>query len=128
MSGFDDAFHGILGDPRAAETVKLAESALHRIRRRAQRIAERDGRLKNGIRLQELAAGIAASLRRGDQPAAQQLISAGASLFGANSLVAAVTEQSRQIELDALRAAQERLEPDRLERYPAVEPYDIDDA
>jgi hypothetical protein len=115
---------GFAAADKIAHVARLGEAALHRIQRRGQRLNERDGRVVRGIDRAELARGIALAVRRGDTPGAQQLIEGGANLFGASALIAEVGEQSRQLELDALRAAQDR--PSADEQYPVVDPYDIE--
>jgi hypothetical protein len=92
----------VLGDPMGARVAELGAAALVRNGRRAQRATERDGRSRGGVRVEELATGIALALRRGDEPVARELIAAGGRFFG-NALIMAVGQASEQLEAAALR-------------------------
>jgi hypothetical protein len=62
-----------------------------------------------GVNRTELAHEVARALRTGNTPLVRELISSGARLFRADALIAELTEQSRRLEMHALRAAQEEL-------------------
>ena len=123
MSGF---FDDLWGDAVGAHVAvaRLGEAALQRINRRAERIAERDGRMVRGVNRTDVAREIAEALRIGDQPRARELITAAASLFGQAAIVIEVGLQARQLELDALRAAEDKPP---VEEYDAAHPHDIED-
>jgi hypothetical protein len=74
---------------------------------------------RGGVSLAEVARGIAEALRRGYEPGARQLIVAGGELFDRGALAAEVSLQAREIELNALRAAQERWDDQVAEKYRA---------
>lgn len=94
---------GIWGDATKAAAVKLPESA----QRRIDRLARRDGTMRDGVRLPDLATGIAMALRKGDRLAAEQLAQSAVRLFGSPALVMAIGQASQELELASLQAEQE---------------------
>jgi hypothetical protein len=95
----------VLGDPAAAKLSELGDAALHRIHRRAQHAGDRNGSSVSGVSLTELAKAVAVALRHGDRPGAEQLVEAGAALFGSGPLIAAVGMASHELEFAELQGA-----------------------
>jgi hypothetical protein len=103
---FEDDLRQLCGNP-AGEGVQLAAHAMRRIENRA-RLRDRfdparnTGNMRRGIDKATLALEIAMAIRSGDTPRAQQLIEAGATLFGSGPLIAEVGMQSAKLEESAL--------------------------
>jgi hypothetical protein len=105
----DNWLSDIIGDPANAKTVELAGHALQRVMRRAEYSSQREGKpgptVRAGMTLSDAALAIALCLRRGDQPAARDLIDAAGQLFDHSQLVAQIGQAAQDFEASARQEA-----------------------